>query len=82
MKKDIAYHQVMKRKQSITFIVVNLVFWIILILLVYYRVSSSWVWILFLGVWFYVESHFEFKPVFWLVYFLVTVLVILLILSL
>ena len=72
----------MIRKQTIYFILVNLVFWIALILLIYHRVGSSWVWIVFLGVWFYVESYFNFKPVFWLIYFLVTVLVIILTLSL
>lgn len=72
----------MKRKRLADFILVNLVFWVILALLTHYRVDSSWVWILFLGVWFYVESDFRFKPVFWLVYFLVTVVFLLLILSL
>ena len=72
----------MKGRQWTYFISINLVFWIILILLIRKRIDSTWVWILFLGAWFYVESHFKFKPVFWLVYFLVTVLILLLILSL
>ncbi len=69
----------MKHKQQTDFILVSLVFWVVLALLTYYRLDSSWVWILFLGVWFYAASYFHFKPNFWLIYFLVTIVFLLLI---
>lgn len=72
-------------KYHIAFTIINLLFIAIFIVMVFYQIQSSVLWIAFVGLWFYVDGYFAkkiyFKPWYWVLLMLLLLLIDVLILS-